>query len=129
MKVGTISSPSNVFQGLLKDGKLVAVTPKVVSLLDDLDRTDRLPESCQVYQTSVDLYLSTFFETESNSLGNGIVREQPDIGVVAVIQFAHETILTNTGRGTKRSARERTKASGRVEIPLVGMKVDVLPCL
>ena len=128
MKVGTISSPSNVFQGLLKDGKLVAVTPKVVPLLDDLDRTDRLPESCQVYQTSVDLYLA-FFETESNSLGNGIVREQPDIGVVAVIQFAHETILTNTGRATKRSARERTKASGRVEIPLVGMKVDVLPCL
>jgi hypothetical protein len=53
MKNGTTSSLSDMLQDLFEDGKLVSMTPALIPLLDDFDRTDRLPASCKNRQASV----------------------------------------------------------------------------
>jgi hypothetical protein len=112
MKNGTTSSLSDMLQDLFEDEKLVAMTPAGVPLLDNFDRTDRLPASFQDRQTSVHLCSSTPLKSKSNSPWNASSRQQPNVGVVAVIQLAHEIILANAGGSTKYGICRRTIGPG-----------------
>lgn len=101
-----------MFQGLFKSGKFVAMTTAVIPLLDDLDRTDPLAASCQVSRDDVHLCSSTPLRCKSNLPGTGSLRQQPDIGIVAVIQLANKTVVAHAGGATKCGARGRMKGPG-----------------